>query len=153
MSARRIIAPLMTTALGLTVFATLSPASASASASASEAGSARAAVEQCQLRISKVRVKDLQHDQEGVDQVFVDIGNSLTTTRPYSVPQTRNLLGDGRELFSGTARVALRVEALQGAGSIVVGSGTVPCQNGTHDFVFDNGDATYKVRAVVDLLP
>ena len=149
MSARRIVAPLLTSALGLAGLAAVSPATAAHTVPTS----ATAAVDQCKLRISKVRVKDLQHDQEGVDQVFAKIGNSVTITRPYSVPQTRNLLGDGEELFSGTAQVTLRVEVLGGLGSFVIGTDTVPCQDTTRDFAFTNGDAHYKVRAVVDVLP
>jgi hypothetical protein len=154
MFALRIIAPVIaTTALGMAGYAaTASPAASSSAASAS--GSAGAAVDQCRLRIEKVRVLDLQHDVDGVDQVFVNIGNSVTATRSFSIPQTRNMLSDGEELFVEEAQVELRVEILGGGGpSFSVGSDTVPCQDTTRDFVFNNGDARYKVKALVQVLP
>lgn len=159
MSALRSIAPLIaTTALGLAGIAATappavsSPAAPSATASSATASSA-AAVDQCRLRILKVRVKDLQHDVEGIDNAFVKIGNSVTTTRSYVIPQTRNTLGDGEELYSGTAQVTLKVEILGGVASVRVGSDTVDCVDATRDFVFDNGDAKYKVKALVQVLP
>ena len=159
MLALRIIAPVVTAALGVTgIAATASAApsstgrSASVAASTGNAESAGVADDQCRLRIAKVRVLNLQHDVEGVDRAFVNIGNSVTETLSYSIPQTRNTLGTGEELFSGTAQVTLKVEVLDGLGSIVVGSDTVPCRNTTQDFVFGNGDARYKVKAVVEVL-
>ena len=158
MSALRIIAPLIaSSALGVAGFAAVSaPASSAPAASVPAAAhtSFGASVDQCRLRIEKVRVLDLQHDVDGVDKAFVNIGNSVTTTRSYAVPQTRNLLLDGEERFSDEARVELRVEILGGGGpSIGVGSDTVPCEDTTRDFVFDNGDARYKVKALVQVLP
>jgi hypothetical protein len=155
MSALRIIAPIVTTtALGVAYLAaTAPPAVSSPDTSSTAASSAGAAVDQCRLRIMKVRVKDLQHDADGIDNAFVKIGNSVTATRSYVIPQTRNTLSDGEEEFVGTARVALRVEILGGASSVRVGSDTVPCLNTTRDFVFDNGDAKYKVKALVQVLP
>lgn len=154
MNARRFIVPTLTAAVAVSgLVASIPPASAAVSPSASTADSARFAVDQCRLRLVRVRAKDLQHDQAGADQVSGVIGNSFTDTLTYSLGETPNTLGTGEELFSGSAVVALKVEALGGGAGLTIGSGSVDCQNATRDFVFDNGDATYKVRALVQVLP
>ena len=150
MSSIRIIAPLMTAALATAALTATCP-SATASSAGTSAGAAsdRAAVStNCLLRLQKTRVQDLQNDNS-TDQVFARLGNSTTITRPYTLPQTRNTLGDGSELFSGTAPITLFETS--GPFPIAIDTHWVTCEDATRDFVFTNGDARYKVRALVQV--
>lgn len=150
MSALRIVAPIMTAALGIAgLTAVASTATASPSAPAHSASS-RVAVDQCLLRLQKTRVLDLQHDG-GTDEVFARLGNSQTTSRTYTLPQTRNTTGDGQELFSGFASIVLVEQS--GPFGTAIDSKVVACENATRDLVFDDGDARYKVRALVQVQP
>lgn len=147
MSAIRILAPLMTAALATTALVGTGP-SATATAAAADSASGRSALVQCLLRLQKTRVKDLQNDL-GSDLVFAQIGNSRTISRPYTLPQTRNTLGDGSELFSNVAVIRLIEES--GPFPVVIDTHAVTCEDATRDFVFSNGDAKYKVRALVQV--
>lgn len=145
MSALRITAPLLAVALCAAAGVT------SAASATTEAG--RGPGDSCLLRAQEVRVKNVQNDASGTDAaVFVRLGNSSTITRSYTVPQSRNTVGDGQELFAGTARVALVVDG-SGPGSTRVGSTSVRCEDRTHKFTFSNGDARYKVKALVQVQP
>jgi hypothetical protein len=150
MSSLRITAPLLTAAVTASLAAALGVTGLTTASATAAPGLTPG--DSCLLRAQTVRVKDVQDDASGTDDaVFVRLGNSSTITRSYTVPQTRNTLGDGRELFAETAQVTLFVD--DGGVLMPVGSTDVPCETRTHKLVFDNGDARYKVKALVQVQP
>lgn len=123
----------------------LTPTSATA---AQPAGGA----ETCTVRLLTTKAVNLQHDVTGTDDVRAQLGNTTTRTRSYTLGQRRNTFGDGTETFTDATRVALQVEVLGGAW-LPIDSRGIQCEDRTRDLVMANGDARYKVRAVVAVLP
>ncbi|WP_028660105.1 hypothetical protein [Nocardioides insulae] len=134
------------------VVLTPSAASAGSAGSAATAQQRAAAPPTCSVRLVTTKAINLQHDVKGTDDVRARLGTTLTQVRPYTLGQRRNTLNDGTGRFRVLTILRLQVK---------VGNGTwlriqdrfVRCSDHTRDLVFQNRDARYKARAVIDVLP
>lgn len=134
----------------LTVAALVGVAATPVAAQAAQP-SARAA-DTCSLRLLTTKAVNLQHDAKGTDEVRAQLGNTTGRVRPYTLGQRRNTLSDATEIFTGDTQVSLEVE-VRGGLWLRIDTRGIRCEDRTRDLVMRSTDATYKTRAVLEVLP
>lgn len=106
----------------------------------------------CQLRVLSIQALDIDDDPRPTDEISLRLGGTPTVERTYTAGQTRDVLGDGSRIFSGS--VNLKLVERDGGTREVLATQSVPCsthqvQRTLHDPGFD---AIYQVLYRVDVL-